>query len=232
MGYNDLGDHYYKRGDLDNALKSYVRTRDYCTSSKHITQMCLNVIKVSIELNNFGHVITYANKALATSDIKKEVKSRCFLSVRNPFFIFFPQPIVAAKLTCAVALHHLSRSEFRMAALKFIETSFDIHNNFTDVISSQDIGTYGALCALASFNRNELKTNVGYLIFFFCFSVAKFCSFRVAQVLNNANFRLFLELCPEVRTLVTNFINSRYADCFKYIDNSKVCALRGCLFFK
>lgn len=46
MGHNDLGDHYYNCGDLANAQRSYTYTRDYCASSSHIVEMCLNVIKV------------------------------------------------------------------------------------------------------------------------------------------------------------------------------------------
>jgi COP9 signalosome complex subunit 1 len=46
MGHNDLGDHYYSCGDLANAQRSYTYTRDYCASSSHIVEMCLNVIKV------------------------------------------------------------------------------------------------------------------------------------------------------------------------------------------
>lgn len=46
-GHDDLGDHYLDCGDLSNALKCYSRARDYCTSFKHIINMCLNVIKVS-----------------------------------------------------------------------------------------------------------------------------------------------------------------------------------------
>ena len=45
-GHDDLGDHYLDCGDLSNALKCYSRARDYCTSSKHVIHMCLNVIKV------------------------------------------------------------------------------------------------------------------------------------------------------------------------------------------
>ena len=66
MGHNDLGDFYYQRGEFQNALKSYTRTRDYCTTSKHIIAMCLNVIRVSIELGNFLHVANYAQKAEQT----------------------------------------------------------------------------------------------------------------------------------------------------------------------
>jgi COP9 signalosome complex subunit 1 len=45
-GHDDLGDHYLDSGDLSNALKCYSRARDYCTSGKHVVNMCLNVIKV------------------------------------------------------------------------------------------------------------------------------------------------------------------------------------------
>ena len=47
-GHDDLGDHYLDCGDLSNALKCYSRARDYCTSSKHVVNMCLNVIKVRL----------------------------------------------------------------------------------------------------------------------------------------------------------------------------------------
>ena len=51
-GHDDLGDHYLDCGDLSNALKCYSRARDYCTSAKHVVNMCLNVIKVSNQYIN------------------------------------------------------------------------------------------------------------------------------------------------------------------------------------
>lgn len=50
-GHDDLGDHFLDCGDLPNALKCYSRARDYCTSGKHIVNMCLNVIKVYSIIN-------------------------------------------------------------------------------------------------------------------------------------------------------------------------------------
>ena len=49
-GHDDLGDHYLDIGDLNNALKCYIRARDYCTSGKHLIHMCLNVIKVRVSI--------------------------------------------------------------------------------------------------------------------------------------------------------------------------------------
>ena len=36
MGHTDLGDFHFERGDFQSAFKCFVRTRDYCTTSKHI----------------------------------------------------------------------------------------------------------------------------------------------------------------------------------------------------
>lgn len=52
-GHDDVGDHYLECGDLVNALKCYSRSRDYCTSAKHVVNMCLNVIKVSYCIISF-----------------------------------------------------------------------------------------------------------------------------------------------------------------------------------
>lgn len=67
-GHDDLGDHYLDCGDLSNALKCYSRARDYCTSGKHVVNMCLNVIKVSVYLQNWSHVLSYVSKAESTPD--------------------------------------------------------------------------------------------------------------------------------------------------------------------
>lgn len=61
-GHDDLGDHYLDYGDLSNALKCYSRARDYCTSSKHVIHMCLNVIKVRNTLS-----ITHHSKSISLS---------------------------------------------------------------------------------------------------------------------------------------------------------------------
>ena len=42
----ELADHFLDMGDLTNALKCYSRSRDYCSSSKHVINLCLNIIRV------------------------------------------------------------------------------------------------------------------------------------------------------------------------------------------
>eukprot|EP00245_Coleochaete_scutata_P005782 TRINITY_DN19649_c0_g1_i1.p1 TRINITY_DN19649_c0_g1~~TRINITY_DN19649_c0_g1_i1.p1 ORF type:complete len:435 (-),score=92.43 TRINITY_DN19649_c0_g1_i1:295-1599(-) len=179
MGYNDLGDFYYNRGDLQQAFKQYVRTRDYCTTSKHIIAMCLNVILVSIELGHFVHVSNYVQKAEQTPDVQ--------------------DPIVLAKLKCAAGLANLDSKKYKLAARKFVDTNFELGTNYSEVIAPQDVATYGGLCALASFDRSELR----------------------AKVIDNINFRNFLEMVPEVRELISDFYASRYASCLGYLQKLK-----------
>ncbi|KAL0397858.1 UNVERIFIED_CONTAM: COP9 signalosome complex subunit [Sesamum calycinum] len=74
--------------------------------------------------------------------------------------------------------------KYKLAARKFLETGPELGNNYT-VIAPQDVATYGSLCALASFDRAELKS----------------------KVIDNINFRNFLELVPEIRELINDFYN-------------------------
>ncbi|RWW79609.1 hypothetical protein BHE74_00012100 [Ensete ventricosum] len=98
MGFNDLADFFYAHGQLGDAFKNYVRTRDYCTTSKHIIHMCLNVILVSIELSQFMHVSNYVSKAEQTPEQL--------------------DPVTHSKLRCAAGLAHLETKKYKLAARK------------------------------------------------------------------------------------------------------------------
>lgn len=102
MGYNDFGDFYYAHGQLPEAFKSYVRTRDYCTTSKHIVHMCLNAILVSIEMGQFTHVTSYVSKAEQSQELDS---------------------VTSAKLRCAAGLAHLESKKYKLAARKVCHPS-------------------------------------------------------------------------------------------------------------
>ncbi|GFY92607.1 COP9 signalosome complex subunit 1 [Actinidia rufa] len=143
---------YYAHGALGDAFKNYIRTRDYCTTSKHIIHMCLNAILVSIEMGQFTHVANYVGKAEQNSDAL--------------------EPITVAKLRAAAGLALLETKKYKLAARKFLETSPELGNNYSEVIAPQDIATYGGLCALASFDRAELKaTNLHFSLFYMGFTI-------------------------------------------------------------
>ncbi|KAM6580206.1 hypothetical protein CsatA_003980 [Cannabis sativa] len=81
--------------------------------------------------------------------------------------------------------------------MQFLETNPELGNNYNEVIAPQDVAIYGGLCALASFDRTELKA--------FNFS-------SPGTKLDNLNFRNFLELVPEVRELINDFYSRVFQD--------------------
>ncbi|XP_076058794.1 COP9 signalosome subunit 1b isoform X2 [Oratosquilla oratoria] len=148
-GHDDLGDHYLDCGDLSNALKCYSRARDYCTSFRHIVNMCLNVIKVSIYLNNWSHVMSYVNKAQATPEVSES----------RPSSNKDQSAVIQTKLTCAAGLAQLATRKYRPAAKSFLAAQLDACD-FPDLLSPSNVAVYGGLCALATFSRQDLQKHV------------------------------------------------------------------------
>ncbi|KAF9582931.1 COP9 signalosome complex subunit 1, partial [Lunasporangiospora selenospora] len=149
MGYIELGNHYYEVGDLSNAHRSYSRTRDFCTTPKHMMELSMNVIKVSIELGNFPHVLTYVVKAESTPEVSQD------------------KELTKAKLKAASGLANLDLNKYNSAARDFLSIGEElVGHQYGEVMSANDIAVYGGLCALASFSRAELKRlvidNVGF----------------------------------------------------------------------
>nr|XP_021522044.1 COP9 signalosome complex subunit 1 isoform X5 [Aotus nancymaae] len=187
-GHDDLGDHYLDCGDLSNALKCYSRARDYCTSAKHVINMCLNVIKVSVYLQNWSHVLSYVSKAESTPEIAEQRGERDSQT-----------QAILTKLKCAAGLAELAARKYKQAAKCFLLASFD-HCDFPELLSPSNVAVYGGLCALATFDRQELQRNV----------------------ISSSSFKLFLELEPQVRDIIFKFYESKYASCLKMLDEMKV----------
>ncbi|CAN0076088.1 unnamed protein product, partial [Hapterophycus canaliculatus] len=96
-------------------------------------------------------------------------------------------------------LVHLDQKEYAKAARKFVDVSPELGSSFDGVVAPEDMAVYGGLCALATFSRDEMKR----------------------RVLENASFKNFLDLVPQVRELTNDFANSRYRSCLKYLAELK-----------
>ncbi|KAI9495777.1 26S proteasome subunit RPN7-domain-containing protein [Zychaea mexicana] len=141
-GLNRIGELYHQCGDLANALKSYVRSRDYCSNSEQLLEMCFRVIQVNMDQENYTHVSSYVARAEATPNLPKK-------------------DLVQAKLDSCRALVSLHQYEpYVHAANAFMGVSFEMNNTFNAVLSANDVAMYGTLCALASYSRQELRNKV------------------------------------------------------------------------
>ena len=173
--HTQLGDLYYNRNDLNSAFKCYVRTRDYCSTSQHILDMCLNVIRTALEQRNFSHVVNYVSKADQTPEAP-------------------PQTI--AKLRIATGLSHLHNRKYKNAARSFLEAaSLMGGNTYSEMVSKEDVGLYGGLCALAQYDRADLKRHV----------------------ISNPKFKGFL-VAPHVQDLIMAFYECRYSDALQFME--------------
>ena len=61
-----------------------------------------------------------------------------------------------------------------------VQVPNEMATQYQDVLSAQDVAVYGGLCALASFDRSELRSHV----------------------INNVSFRDYMEVNPEVMLIL------------------------------
>ncbi|ORY19888.1 26S proteasome subunit RPN7-domain-containing protein [Clohesyomyces aquaticus] len=150
MGNEDLGHFYYATGDYTNAHKAYWRMREHCTSSKHLSDMALRLVYVSIAQKSWLSTQSQLVKVDA-SQMKGEEKLKL-------------EPIVHA---CS-GLVQMSTNNVRDAATQFLKTSPQYLTLEPaagivwqrEVISGNDIAVYGGLCALGSMDRSDLQQKV------------------------------------------------------------------------
>ncbi|RCH83363.1 cop9 signalosome complex subunit [Rhizopus azygosporus] len=144
--YIKLGEFYWRCGDGPAAIRNFVRTRDYCTTNQHTTEMCFKTIKVYLDECNFSHVIqTYLARAETIPNTAQSIG-------------------VNSKLKCFQTLTLLGRTDvpkkYRSIANTLIDIPFEACAAFDDVLSPNDVAIYGGLSALASFDRRELQSQV------------------------------------------------------------------------
>ncbi|PVI00199.1 COP9 signalosome-like protein complex subunit 1 [Periconia macrospinosa] len=150
MGNEDIGHFYYACGDWGNAHKAYLRMREHCTSTKHLADMTLRLVFVSIAQKSWMTVQSNLAKVDA-AQLKGEEKTKL-------------DPLLSA----LTGLAHMCLGHFREAATSFVNTSPAFLTAEPaagikwqrEVLTGNDIAVYGGLCALASMDRTELQNQV------------------------------------------------------------------------
>jgi COP9 signalosome complex subunit 1 len=69
---------------------------------------------------------------------------------------------VLTRLKCAAGLAELTGRKYKTAAKHFLQANLDHldHSEFPELLSPSNVAMYGGLCALATFDRQELQKNV------------------------------------------------------------------------
>jgi COP9 signalosome complex subunit 1 len=100
------------------------------------------------------------------------------------------------KISAAVGLSYLEQGNYLEAANQFLAAEPTLGDSYNDILTANDVAVYGGLCALASMDRNELQRNV----------------------LENSQFRNYLELEPHIRRAVSSFCNSKFRSCLDILE--------------
>lgn len=180
IGYRDIGLHYENIGDLQGASDAFLRMRSEATAQSHLTEVNKYIIGIMVQRRDWPSVLANVNKMLAGSVTDEDLK------VQQPY-----QKVVSG-------IANLHSDKYYEAARNFIETGdLSVCQQLNDIISPNDVATYGGLLALASMDRAELQT----------------------RVLNNTNFRTYLELESHIRKAMNLFVNGRYSQCLAILES-------------
>ncbi len=209
-GHDDLGDHYIDAGDFFNAVRCYVRSRDYCVTPRHMITMCMNVIKASFYMQNWSNVLSYVSKAeQAIESLESTAKSATpsvTTAMVNPMEVanasttnanIASDAILASRLKVYAGIAELATKRYKLAARHFLGVSFDhCSNHFQDLISPQTLIQYVCLCSLATFDRSEIHR----------------------LIIMSTNMKQYLELEPSIRDILHQFYGTSYSSCLRLMS--------------
>ncbi|KAF8179896.1 26S proteasome subunit RPN7-domain-containing protein, partial [Pholiota molesta] len=199
MAHRDLGDFYRSTGDYGTALKHYTKSREFCTTSQHVLEMCMSILELLIEQRNYSHLTTYVFKADAALDATNAANPAATgptgaptptVTAGAPKKKSVERDNVQAKLDLATALSHLGQGSYEKAASSFLKIgpAKDLGDWVGKLVAPADIAIYGTLCALATFPRSAIK----------------------AKILENSVFGAYVEQEPYIRELIEAYMNSNF----------------------
>ena len=140
LAYNDLGDFFSRRGLLSEAFKTYLRARDYCSTSNQTAELGFNIVRIAIDDKD------YRNAKMHITKLEQLCKDDSYLS--NRF-----------KLLRAIIMIH--DSDYLSAAMDLISIeSTTSYVNITDTMAPEDITLYAVICSIASLDRANIKRNL------------------------------------------------------------------------
>ncbi|VDK88024.1 unnamed protein product [Onchocerca ochengi] len=205
---HDLFEQQIAMGQLQEAAKLYGRgIREYCATPKHIIEMLLNWIEVTIYLNHWHRVeplLTQIERALieaievenvaatSTSRPGRLAANSTYAATRNMKEII---DSAKAKVSAVAALNYLNMRNYRLVAEKCLKIEFD-NFDYPALLAAKDVVMFGTLCALATFDRSELKD----------------------KVLGSLMFWKFLEAEPKLIELLQKFVKSQFGICFDILE--------------
>lgn len=143
--HSNIGDFHYERGNLEEALKSFCRCRDYCTMQWHVEEMYERTFNVSADMDQFIMVGSVGH-------------------VKSPAEDAPNRPFSAERKQLTSALVALRQKDYAGAARSILDVKKFGESFFPSLMSAVDISVYGTVLAMAALSRDDLKgcANAGH----------------------------------------------------------------------
>ncbi|KZV95984.1 PCI-domain-containing protein [Exidia glandulosa HHB12029] len=216
MAHRDLGDFYRMTSDNSNALKHYTKSREFCTTSQHVLEMCLSVLELLVEQQNYSHISTYIFKAEAALDAIPAQQAAPQGAATTATQSQAPKKSaerekVQTKLDFCSALAALGVSNYEKAATGFLKLGYKgLEDWFGKLVAPSDIAAYGVLCALATLPRSALVSRLG---------LSQPGSSKGSSATSEPPpFAYYLEQEQYVRELVDAYVNSKFKTVLELLD--------------
>ncbi|KAH7107066.1 PCI-domain-containing protein [Auriculariales sp. MPI-PUGE-AT-0066] len=210
MAHRDLGDHYRLTADHANALKHYTKSREFCTTSQHVLEMCLSILELLVEQQNYTHITTYIFKAEAALEAVPPASSSGNAQGASAAVLRRKRRI-QAKLDFCNALAHMGMTQYEKAAQIFLRLGYKgLDDWYGKLVSPGDIAVYGVLCALASLPRSSIVSRLGL--------TQPGTGKGASTTSEPPPFAYFLEQEQYVRELVDAYVASKFKTVLEILD--------------
>ncbi|KAI8102018.1 hypothetical protein M9434_007078 [Picochlorum sp. BPE23] len=133
----EYGDLLFERGEHVDAMKHYMRMRDYSKSLDDFMSMTYRLVRCAFHSKNFFNVINHARKMESMT----EAHHRDSLKV--------------GQVRLMAALTQLILGKFDVAARALSKIRHEVISSSPDIISVESFGLCIALCSMASLGRRE-----------------------------------------------------------------------------
>lgn len=176
----------------EDLAKHYEAIGDLNAASEHYSKMRPDVSTAKHVIDVGKHLVRVAIQRREWSMVAPHLV-KMTLGGQYPEEERNAQPFIRA--ASGIAL--LGQEKYWEAALSFLDADPNVPPKaYNELASRNDIAVYGGLLALATMDRKQLQS----------------------MVLENQNFRVFLEPEPHIRRAVTMFVNGRYSACIEILE--------------
>ena len=135
----EYGDLLFERGGSVDAMKHYLRMREYSKSMDDFLSMTHRLVRCAFHSKNFFNVINHARKMESISEVHHR------------------DTLMVGRVRLMAALTQLILGKFDVAARALSKISHEIIVSSPDIISLESFGLCIALCSMASLGRCELE---------------------------------------------------------------------------